>query len=120
MFFLLWLDWRIEASTKRWAVSHRLKEGHGSGGVGLIILLMIILPLATYELAALFTAERIRPYRTIAGLGSGCLVLHAFLTQFHRFRDIAASTLAFGNVAFGFFAILRRVDGLFAHALAGR
>src|SRR5438552_1293014 len=110
LFFLLWLDWRIEASTKRWAISHHLTEGHGVGGVGLMILLMIILPLATYELTALFTAERIRPYRTIAGLGSGCLVIHAFLTQFDRFQPIAASSLAFIIVFVMLFAALRRAS----------
>jgi phosphatidate cytidylyltransferase len=65
------------------------------GGVGLVILLLIILPTATAEIGTLFTAERVRPYRSLSAVGSGLLVLHAFATQFEKFRPIAASTMAF-------------------------
>jgi phosphatidate cytidylyltransferase len=49
------------------------------------------------ELARLFAAEHvhIRPYRRLAALGACALIVHAFATQFERFRPIAASTLAF-------------------------
>ena len=67
----------------------------GVGGVGVVLLLLLILPLASAELATLFAAEKIRPYRVISMLGAGCLVLHAFATQFWWFQPIAASTLAF-------------------------
>jgi phosphatidate cytidylyltransferase len=70
-------------------------RGRGVAGVGLLALLLIILPIATVELATLFTAERVRPFRLISFAGSGALVVHAFATQFNRFKDIAASTLAF-------------------------
>lgn len=96
LFFLLWLDSAVERWTRTWMInSHRDNPvHHGLGGVGLLIVLMIILPLAVEELAALFTAEQIRPYRIIAALGSGALVLHAFLTQLPKFQVIAASSLA--------------------------
>ena len=80
----------------------------GVGGIGLLLLLMIILPLATTELATLFAAERVRPYRLIAAVGSGALVLHAFLTQFPPFQAVAASTLAFIIVSIPLLAALRR------------
>src|SRR5947208_14357920 len=53
---------------------------YGFAGVGLLLLLLIILPLATEEVARLFTAENVRPYRFISAAGSGSLVLHAFMT----------------------------------------
>ncbi len=68
---------------------------HGVGGIGLLAILLLILPPATIELATLFTAERVRPYRWIVGVGSGLLAVHAFLTQWPRFQVIATSTLAF-------------------------
>ena len=80
----------------------------GVGGIGLLILLAIILPLATTELATLFAAERVRPYRLIAAVGSGALMLHAFLTQFPPFQAVAASTLAFIIVFIPLLAALRR------------
>jgi phosphatidate cytidylyltransferase len=95
LFGLLWLDHFIERIT-RGAIE--LREGHypaGIGGVGLVILLFLILPLATGEVATIFAAERVKPYRAISMLGSGCLLLHAFLTQFPSFQRIATSTLAF-------------------------
>src|SRR5688500_16765187 len=97
---LLWLDWYVERRP------HHL-EG-GIGGVGILVLLLIILPIATIELATLFAAERVRPYRFISMAGSGMLVLHAFATQFAAFKPIAASTLAFIVVFVMLFAALQR------------
>lgn len=91
LFLLLWLDHWIELRTD--AINpHR---DRGVAGVGLLTLLLIILPPATVELATLFAAERVKPYKSIAILGSAALVVHAFATQFPRFQPIAASTLAF-------------------------
>ena len=95
LFGLLWLDWYVQ---------HRF----GIRGVGILALLLIILPLATIELATLFAAERVRPYRFISTMGSGMLALHAFATQFEDFQRIAASTLAFIIVFVMLFAALQR------------
>jgi phosphatidate cytidylyltransferase len=109
LFGLLLLDHAIEGWTKKWPWFATLTGEHtGLQGVGILILLMLILPLATSELALLFTAERIRPYRIIAGAGSGALALHAFLTQFEQFRLVAASALAFIIVFVMIAAALRR------------
>jgi phosphatidate cytidylyltransferase len=96
LFCLLWLDNAIEQWTKPWMMSwHRDHPvNHGVAGVGLLVLLLLLLPIATTELATLLTAEHVRPYRIIASLGSGALVLHAFLTQFRKFELIAGSSLA--------------------------
>jgi phosphatidate cytidylyltransferase len=91
LFLLLWLDHWVQVRT----VEYNPYRGRGIAGVGLLALLLVILPTATVELATLFTAERVRPYRSIAILGSGALIVHAFATQFPRFQPIAASTLAF-------------------------
>jgi phosphatidate cytidylyltransferase len=88
LFLLLWLDHKAQIWTRG------VIPG-GIGGTGLVVLLLIILPIATAELATLFTAEKIRPYRTLSAIGSGLLVLHAFCTQFAFFRPVAASSLAF-------------------------
>src|SRR5687767_12452369 len=94
LFLLLWLDHAAQQWTADWMLRrHNVPEG--VGGIGILILLAIVLPLATQELAILFTAERVRPYRFIAAAGSSALILHAFLTQFPRFQPIAASSLAF-------------------------
>src|SRR5688572_16850896 len=100
LFALLWLDWYVERRTQH-------LEG-GIGGVGILVLLLIILPIATIELATLFAAERVKPYRFISMAGSGMLVLHAFATQFAAFKPIAASTLAFIIVFVMLFAALQR------------
>jgi phosphatidate cytidylyltransferase len=130
---LLWLDSYVQTRTKAagmvretddrvlWA---RFREAHpippttlpdnpppinyGVAGVGLLVLLLIILPLATEEVARLFTAENVRPYRFISAAGSGSLVLHAFLTQFPTFQPVAASSLAFVVVFVMLFSALRR------------
>jgi phosphatidate cytidylyltransferase len=88
LLLLLWLD----SAAQQW--TQRVRPG-GIGGLGLLVILVIILPLAIGEIAVLFTAERIRPYRRFAATGAAVLVLHAFLTQFSWFQPIAASTLAF-------------------------
>jgi phosphatidate cytidylyltransferase len=104
---LLWLDHRAEVWTAPWM---REKYGldHGVCGIGLLLLLLAVLPPAILEVTHLFTAERVRPYRTIAALGAGSIIIHAFLTQFPPFRPIAASTLAFIIVFVMLFAALRR------------
>jgi len=90
LFLLLWLDYAAQHWTR-----NPKSLPNGIGGIGLVILLLIITPTATTELATLFTAERVRPYRALSAAGSGLLILHAFTTQFDWFRPIAASTLAF-------------------------
>jgi phosphatidate cytidylyltransferase len=93
LFLLLWLDHWIQTRT----IKYNQYGGRGVAGVGLLALLLIILPPAVLELARLFAAENvhIRPYRRLAALGASALIVHAFCTQFHNFKDIAASTLAF-------------------------
>jgi phosphatidate cytidylyltransferase len=88
LLLLLWLD----SAAQQW--TQNVHAG-GIGGLGLLVILISILPLAIGEIAVLFTAERIRPYRRFAATGAGVLVLHAFLTQFTWFQNIATSTLAF-------------------------
>ncbi len=89
LFLLLWLDHAAQS----WTLGGRLRNG--LGGVGIVILLLLITPSAVDELATLFTAEKVRPYRRIATTGCALLLLHAFATQFDFFRPIAASTLVF-------------------------
>src|SRR5687767_3653192 len=89
LFLLLWLDSGLQGWTRARDVPF------GIGGIGILALLAVLLPLATMELAILFTAENVRPYRSISFIGSGALIAHAFCTQFNFFRPIAASTLAF-------------------------
>jgi phosphatidate cytidylyltransferase len=79
-------------------------------GVGLLLLMLFLLPLATREVGQLFVAERVQPYRILAVMGSGLLAIHAFLTQFPRFRPIAASTLAFIIVVTMILAAIRRAS----------
>jgi phosphatidate cytidylyltransferase len=110
LFLLLWLDWRFEVWTRPWKLVDPMKD-YGIGGVGLSLLLLFICPIAVAELATLFTAERVRPYRVIAGVGSSCLVLHAFLTQFKLFKNISTSALAFVIVFVMLLAALRRALG---------
>jgi phosphatidate cytidylyltransferase len=84
---VLWLDHAIQA----WTLD---AVPGGVRGVGITVLLLLILPLGTRELATLFAAERVRPFRLIAVLGTSLLMLHAFATQFTRFQDISGSTFA--------------------------
>jgi len=110
LFLLLWLDDAAQRWTRDWMESRYAAENFrgGVGGIGLLVLLAIILPLAVSEIAVLFTAERVRPYRFIAAAGSWALICHAFLTQFPPFQKIAASTMAFIIVFIMLFAALRR------------
>src|ERR1700722_18143318 len=118
---LLYFDHWIEAHTYGWVKAPNINSldaypglpgsQFGLAGVGLLLLLMFLLPLATREAAQLFAAEQIRPYRFLAALGSGLLVVHAFLTQFPWFQHIAASTLAFIIVFTMILAALRRASG---------
>src|SRR3954468_20216495 len=107
---ILWFDDFAQYKTRGWMEARYADEGvrGGVGGVGLLILLTIILPVATAELATLFAAERVRPYKFISAGGSFLLILHAFLTQFPPFQPIAASSLAFIIVFIMLFAALRR------------
>jgi phosphatidate cytidylyltransferase len=93
LFALLWADHAAQG----WTLAYNDFDGRrvGIGGIGLLLLLLAILPLATYELAGLFAAEKVKPYRTISTTGSALLILHAFGTQFAEFRPYATSTLAF-------------------------
>jgi phosphatidate cytidylyltransferase len=107
LFGLLGLDYAAQA----WPALH-VPTTDGSRlplrGVGLLVLLIIVLPIATREVATLFAAEQVRPYGSISMLGSTSLVLHAFLTQFASFRVFATSTLAFIIVGVMLLAALRR------------
>ena len=85
-----------------------VQDRTGYRGVGLLIILMLILPPATVELAALFAAERIRPYRILSATGAGLLAIHAFCMQFEHFRTISASSMAFIIVFVMLFAALQR------------
>ncbi len=89
LFALLWVD---SVAQTKWTAN--IHPG-GIGGIGLLVILLLIMPVATRELAMLFTAERVRPYRLLSAMGSGLLVLHAFATQFWWFQRIATSSLAF-------------------------
>ncbi|HYO10271.1 MAG TPA: phosphatidate cytidylyltransferase [Tepidisphaeraceae bacterium] len=107
LFLLLWLDDAIEMWTKGW-MRERYGMQQGVGGVGLLVLLAVILPIAVHEITVLFTAVHVRPYRFFAALGSSLLIVHAFLTQFPPFQKIAASSLAFIIVFIMLLAALRR------------
>ena len=98
LFLLLWLDWAIQ----QWTRPYVQVDNHqgtvydiGIAGVGFLLLLLLIVPLATYELANLFAAEKVRPYRSLASTGAALLVLHAWFTQFDFFKPYAASVLAY-------------------------
>jgi phosphatidate cytidylyltransferase len=93
LFLLLWLDYKAQHWTVG-AYTYR-NQPQGLAGLGLMVLLLIILPAAVQELATLFAAERVKPYRLIAALGCGALIGHAFATQFPEFREEAAPVLAF-------------------------
>ncbi|HSU66407.1 MAG TPA: phosphatidate cytidylyltransferase [Tepidisphaeraceae bacterium] len=109
MFGLLALDSNAERWTRPWMLEH-YGVHYGIGGIGLMLILMLLLPPALTELAALFTAEHIRPYIFIASVGSGALAFHAFLTQFPWFQPIGASTFAFIIVFVMLLAALRRAS----------
>lgn len=102
---LLYLDYAVQQSTVE------TFKPYGLAGVGILILLIFLLPLATSEVGHLFVAEQIRPYRFLAALGSGLLAIHGFLTQFPWFQHIATSTLAFIIVFTMILAAIRRASG---------
>ncbi|HEX8914217.1 MAG TPA: phosphatidate cytidylyltransferase [Humisphaera sp.] len=104
---LLVLDHNFQGMTRGWAESH-FQMRSGIGGLGVLIILGLVLPLATREIGTLFAAERVRPYPVISALGSCALVLHAFLTQFPPFKVVAASVLAFIVAFIPLLAALRR------------
>jgi phosphatidate cytidylyltransferase len=106
LFLLLWLDHKAQQWTA--GVYEYRGEKRGLAGLGIVAMLLIALPGAILELAKLFAAENVRPYRFIAAAGSAALLFHAFATQFPRFQPIAASTLAFIIVFVMLFAALRR------------
>ncbi|HEV7300925.1 MAG TPA: phosphatidate cytidylyltransferase [Tepidisphaeraceae bacterium] len=109
LFVLLGLDYAAQA----WPALH-VPTPRGDvalRGVGLLVLLILVLPIAVRELATLFAAEQVKPYRLIAAVGSGALVLHAFMTQFASFRVISTSVLAFIIVGVMLLAALRRAWG---------
>jgi phosphatidate cytidylyltransferase len=106
---LLGLDHNFAGLTREWA-ERQFGSGmrSGVGGLGLLIILSIVLPLATREIGTLFAAERVRPYPLISAFGSFALIAHAFLTQFPPFKVIAASVLAFIVASIPIMAALRR------------
>ena len=95
---VLILDWWIERAA-------------GVKGVGLLIILALVLPLANIELARLFAAEHMKPYRLLAAFFGSLLVVHAFCTQFDPFKPVAASTLALIIAAVPLAAALRKASG---------
>jgi phosphatidate cytidylyltransferase len=107
---ILWFDHAAEGWTRNWMLQ-RYGTDRGVGGLGVLALLLLVVPPATIELATLFAAERVRPYRFISVVGSWSLIVHAFLTQFPPFKPVAASTLAFVVVFVMLFAALRRAWG---------
>ncbi|MBV8782433.1 MAG: phosphatidate cytidylyltransferase [Phycisphaerae bacterium] len=109
LFGLLWLDAFVEHHTVGAIHIAHGNRNVGIGGTGISLLLLLLAPLATTELATLFAAEKVKPYRLIATVGAGCMVLHAFLTQFPWFQPIAASTFAFNIVFIMLLAAFTRV-----------
>lgn len=93
---VLVLDWYMEAWT-------------GLKGVGVLIVLALLVPAANLELARLFTAENVTPFRALASFGGGLIVVHAFCTQFEAFKPIAATTLALILCGVPLAAALRKV-----------
>ena len=102
---LLVLDHYVEVHTRGMFSS---LDGGGIKGSGLLVILLAIAPPAVIELARLFAAVQVRPYRLIASMGCSGLVLHAFALQFPLFGKISTSTLALILVFVMFFAALRR------------
>jgi phosphatidate cytidylyltransferase len=111
---LLWFDQSAQVLTQSWGWNHLRSEtgpAAGIGGIGVLAVLLVLLPTATVELATLFAAERVKPYRLIAALGSGLLVTHAFCTQFRKFQVYSTSALAFIIVFTMLLTALRRAWG---------
>lgn len=109
IFGLLWLDWYAQHITRQWGWNHlRSGEAVGIGGVGVLLILLIALPMAVREVATLFAAEKVQPYKLIAAFGSGALLLHAFCTQFVKFQRVSTTALALIVVMTMLMAALRR------------
>lgn len=102
---LLYLDWALQ----QWTISDRFPTG--VGGIGLLVICLFLLPAATHELASLFAAVQVKPYRIFSAIGSSALALHAFLTQFPGFRPYGTTTLALIVVSTMILAALRRAWG---------
>ena len=108
----LWFDRQIEIWTAppHWpgGVVHSPEGNFGLAGTGILAMMIFILPIGTFELVRLLSAEEITPYRSIAIAGTTLLSLHAFLTQFGFFQPLATSCLAFIIVAVMIAAALRQ------------
>jgi len=114
LFGLLFLDWWVQKYTTElgWnvivgsdGVTTRVA---GIAGVGVLLILLIALPFAVTELATLFAAERVKPYRMIAAIGAGAMLLHAFCMQFRKFQLYSTSVLALIIVMVMLLAAFRR------------
>jgi phosphatidate cytidylyltransferase len=99
-----WFDSWAQTHTRDWFPSLPT----GVGGIGILILLLVILPIGVIELATLFTAEKVRPYLSISCIGCSLLSIHGFATQFDRFKTISTSSLALIIVFVMLFSALRR------------
>ena len=110
LLLMFWADNWIEVHTRGWVVGPR-GATYGLSGVGIFLALMLVLPLGCRELATLFAAEKVKPYRLIAAGGTGLLTLHAFLTQFSWFQPVATTTLALCLVLVMILSALRRAWG---------
>jgi phosphatidate cytidylyltransferase len=91
---VLVLDWWLDSVT-------------GVKGLGVLAILLLAVPLGVVELAELFTARDVRPFRIIASVGGIAIVLHAFLTQFETFKPAATGTLALLMIAVPLASALR-------------
>ena len=108
-----WARWRADYELKGLPIpatrpSQPPELYYGIAGAGLLLLMIFILPFATAEVARLFTAENVRPYRFISAAGSASIAIHAFMTQFPTFQPVAASSFAFIIVFVMLFSALRR------------
>jgi phosphatidate cytidylyltransferase len=104
---VLAIDWWIERATAEWAIAN-LKTQRGIAGAGLAVLLAVVAPLAVRELARLFAAESVKPYRIIAAAGTIGLIGHAWLTQFPQFQPIGTTAVVLILVIVMLLAALRR------------
>jgi len=96
----------LDHYVQKWTISERFPSG--IAGVGITVMLLLICPLATLELAKLFRAVEVKPYRFFVWIGGSLLALHAFLTQFPFFQLISTSALALILVFIMLLAALRR------------
>src|SRR5580658_7050797 len=115
LLLMLWLDNWVEQHTQGWVTSYNHRRSYGLAGVGIFLTMMVVLPLGCRELATLFAAEKVKPYRVIAAGGTGLLTLHAFLTQFGWFQPVATTSLALCLVLVMILSALRRAWGQQSH-----